>query len=496
MSFRVLGDSNVKRFFTLVNRRACPDLDQAEIIVCGKLPLFRQAAVEMPEGGKVIVACITNYLASSSGVGETASLRVEPILLDVRQVLLDLCSRSDFVLLCPPMYRGSPLWYRDGLADILGKFSQIMSQDRPSNLLLMPSFSSPVFDQDGIHLSPTSGLEYLFHLFDSARDVIHRSTLEVPALVDSGSEATRVLQDRVMALEQDHRRLNKSYEMSQAISSEREDFQENVRNESSFMVSGLPRITNLRGREWMARAISDVQNMIKTLLGKELKIQVVHNATGRATDAEVRYSVKMESAADSQEVRAKFGSYFAGGQDRRPDGLRSVSVSNKITPGTQVRLMILKLMARRYSTANPDAKVRVVGYEPRPIIKITPPESSSDRRVKVFTYIEAISKLPTCFTSAELRPIVAKARVHFKGSLRSTFVVLSDDAPQGTARAAAPGQPADQAADQPTEPSDADTAEENDDEPESINSSSIRASNSRKRTSATVLGPESQRARR
>ena len=74
-----------------------------------------------------------------------------------------------------------------------------------------------------------------------------------------GLEATRVLEDRVMALEQDHRCLNRSIEMSSAITAEREDFQENVCYKVFFMVSGLPAINKeLRGREWMTQASSDV----------------------------------------------------------------------------------------------------------------------------------------------------------------------------------------------------------------------------------------------
>ena len=128
--------------------------------------------------------------------------------------------------------------------------------------------------------------------------------------------------------------------------------------------------------------------------------------------------------------RFKFGSFFVGGQDKRPDSLKSISISNKVTPGTQIRIMILKLLAKRYHTSNPGSKVKVIGFEPRPTLKITPPEESSDKRVKTYTYIEAIQKLPTHFTEAEVEPIIAKARVHFQGVLKATFVVLDDDAPR------------------------------------------------------------------
>ena len=227
------------------------------------------------------------------------------------------------------MYRTNPLWYRDGLPEILGKFSSVFSVERPSNLFLMPSFSSPAFEADGIHLTPSSGLEYLYHLFDSAKLVLQNCCLDLSEKSVVGSEATRVLEDRVMALEQDHRRLNKTVEHSAAVTAEREDFQENVRNEVFFMISGLTPIQGLKGKDWMTRAIADVQAIIRILLDKELKIVVVHNATSRAPNSEVRYSVKMESAASSQEIRSKFGSFFVGGQDRRPDSLRRVSITTR-----------------------------------------------------------------------------------------------------------------------------------------------------------------------
>ena len=427
--FSLLADSNVKRFYNLTNRRACPDLDAAQVLICNKISMFREAGIR-DESNTIIVSCLTNFLTSIPDSGEASpGLRVEPVLLELQQICADWCSQSpdDAFLICPLMYRTSPLWYRDGMSDIMCKFSSVFSwAGRPRNLHLMPSFPSPSLESDGIHLTSQSGLEYLFFLFDSARGVLATSGSTSEDKIDAGSEATRVLEDRVMALEQDHRRLNHSFEMSTAIQAEREDFQENVRNESYFMVTGLPAIKDLRGIDWMNKAISDVESMIRTLLGKDLKVVVVHNASGRR-EAEVRYSVKMECTAHSQEIRQKFGSFFIGGQDRRPEALRRISISNKVTPGTQIRIMILKLLAKRYLTSNKDGKARVISYEPRPLLKITPPETVTDRRVKSFNYIEAVSKMPTCFTEAELRPIVAKARVHFRNKLRSTFICLDDD---------------------------------------------------------------------
>ena len=507
--FSIIGDSNLKRFVTIINRRACPDLDSAQILTCGKSALFAQALQEVrDEVDTCVIACLSNFLASAPGTtGSGSGNRVEPVLLDVQKKLWDMCAEHPDrkFLVCPPMYRSSPLWYRDDLPDVLKKFSFVMMDGRPSNLLLMPSFSSPVFESDGIHLSAASGLEYLFFLFDSARETLRRDVLEVPELTNVGMEATRVLEDRMMAIEQDHKRLSQSFEYKTAIYAERDDFQENVRNEVFFMISGLRPIQNLRGRDWMNKAIEDVQKVVKVLIGREVPIVVVHNATGRGRDAEVRYSVRLSTAAESQEIRSKFGSFFVGGQDRRPEALRGISISNKITPGTQIRIMILKLLAKRYTTSNPGSSSKVIGYEPRPILKLTPPESATSRRVQNYTYIEAIKKLPTNFTPEEVKNIIAKARVNFAGNIRSTFVVLSDDAaPTGRfprrTTGANPDQPVQDAPSRPTEARSSTIASESEAEADEQNIvediSTTRSTRKRPNPSNPSGVPGSQRSRR
>ena len=495
--YTIIGDSNIRRFVTLVNRRACPDLEDAQILVCGRLALLADALNEIRSSTNLcLVTCITNFLTASTGSG-SAALRVEPALIDFKSRIIDACSQRPDTrfLVYPPMYRSSPLWYRDGLPEVLKKFSTIMSGDASTlpNLSLMPSFSSPSFEDDGVHLTPYSGLEFIYFLFDSSKEAIRLSSLDTASRSSLGHESTRLLEDQMMAIEQDHRRLNTSFELKSAVDAERDDFQENVRNEVFFMVTGLTPIHGLKGKDWMDKAISDVQGVILTLLGKELPIVVVHNASGRGRDALVRYSVKMQYAADSQEIRSKFGAFFVGGQDRRPPALKSVSISNKVTPGTQVRIMILKLLGKRYSTSNPGAKVKVVGYEPRPMLKITPPENSSDRRVRNYTYIDAIKKLPVNFSSAELRPIIAKARVHFPGALRSTFAVLSDDAlvpRRDRTQPSSASAAADEATTEASELSDAEP------ESESLADVSVRpGAGGRKRPAPPASLPGSQRSR-
>ena len=213
------------------------------------------------------------------------------------------------------MYRLSPLWYREGLPEILLLFSVIMNADKPDNLHLLPSFATPDFDQGGIHLTPYAGLEFVLGLFDGAQAVIEGLSASVEELAVLNCETNRVLADRVVALEQDHRRLNKVVDDKIAVDAEMADFLKNERFEDCFVVEGTPRIPEeVVGKPWQDRAVRDVQNVIRLLMGRELSICFVQNITSRQADSIVTYNVRMRNVADSKAIRDKFGSFFVGGQ--------------------------------------------------------------------------------------------------------------------------------------------------------------------------------------
>ena len=129
--FSLLADSNVQRFNSLVNRRACPDLDGAQVLICNKMAMFR-AAEFREESNTVVVCCVSNFLASSPDLGVTSTgVRVEPVLLEVQGICHEWCATypEKMFLICPPMYRTHPLWYRDGMSEVLSKFSFIFCKD-------------------------------------------------------------------------------------------------------------------------------------------------------------------------------------------------------------------------------------------------------------------------------------------------------------------------------------------------------------------------------
>lgn len=427
--FTVIGDSNIKRHLNPLNCRDRPLMIGAQSISCGRLEVLAESLKQVRKESNVcLFSCITNFLTRSEG-SSTITLRVEPVFIEFLSKLETLCSeRPDLrCLVSPPMYREEPLWYRDNLPQILTKFSEVFSR-RPAAVLLMPSFPSPVLEDDGVHLTAYSGLEFILHLFDNACSVIQTESLDLESKSSISTEATRVLEDRLMAVEQDHKRLNKFVEYRTAVDSELADFNENVRHENWFVILGLPKLSEEDKKEWQRLAKIDVNKVLNILMGKEYPIVVVQNITSKGKDAICRYQVLMTSISDSKEIRDKFGSYFSGGKgDTRPPELKKFSIRNRITPGTQVRINILKLQAARYEASNPGGKATVIGYDPRPVIKIFPPSDASDSRVRTFNYIDAIKSLPTNFPKSDLTPILEKINMKLRGQLRSLFVVISDD---------------------------------------------------------------------
>ena len=178
-----------------------------QLLPCGRVALLAEALRSVREDTNVVLlSCFTNFLTSSEEAGSSVNFRVDPVLRSVCETVTAAATEksSVFFILAPPMYRRSPLWYRDGLPEVMTKFSEIF-QERPPNMLMMSSFATPEFEADGVHLTAYSGLEFVLHLFDSSVSLLESlSKPEAEAIADN-QETSRVLADRVMSLEQDHR---------------------------------------------------------------------------------------------------------------------------------------------------------------------------------------------------------------------------------------------------------------------------------------------------
>ena len=143
--------------------------------------------------------------------------------------------------------------------------------NRPPNLHLIDGSATPEFQPDGVHLTAYSGLRFVVHLFDAAISRIEAPPSSVEA--DRTQEAIRVVSDRVGVLEQGQARISVELALKTAVDAELDEFQENVRFEDHFLISGLPGPeSGLSTRDWQGQVKSQIQEKIQLLLGRQAPI--------------------------------------------------------------------------------------------------------------------------------------------------------------------------------------------------------------------------------
>jgi hypothetical protein len=271
-------------------------------------------------------------------------------------------------------------------------------------------------------------LQYVLHIFDSCADVLDRPELQEDVRAARIDESGRLLLDKFVVLERDHQRLDHAFELKAAVDAEYRAFLENQQHEDHLLISGLKQApSDLTGKDWQSFVKSQLQVVFQEVIGRSCPVIFIQNNTSRVRGAETLYQVRLEKIEDSRSIRSRFGFYFQGGKDSRPDSLRSISIRNWVTHDTRVRLAIMKVLGQRYIDTNQGYRMRLVSYESRPSLHLTPPETSKEKRVKRYSFIEAVTKLSTSLSGSEISTVIKAVGGKFGGQLRSLFVVITDD---------------------------------------------------------------------
>ena len=197
-------------------------------------------------------------------------------------------------------------------------------------------------------------------------------------------------------------------------------------------VMGLPRLGEMTSGEWQIAAKKQVKDLIKLVLDinrvkLDFSILFVGNPVRHRTSGPTVYNVRLNSVAVSQRIRDLYSGFFRKEKPvKLPSELRGVSLKNKVTLATRVRVRIMQELAANYQAANPGSSATVRGFDSRPILAITPKRGSSERP-RNFNFIEAATKLKAVFSDENLAKIFQVVGTHHPGELRSVFIVLNDD---------------------------------------------------------------------
>lgn len=308
-----------------------------------------------------------------------------------------------------------------------------MSSHQPGNLHLLPSFVSQDLQPDGGHLTPVSGLHYILHLFDQTESILalHQCNSEIK--LTAVQESVRQHDDRLSYLESRHKGLHDVVNVKVATDAEFRDWTLNRNEEDWLTILGAPRLNGkLKPREWQVEARKMVHDMIKAVLRAhcvKLEFSVLYVANpvrGRTTGMTV-LNVRLNSVEASKRVRDLYSGFFRKEDPvTLPPQFRGVSIRNKTTLATRIRIRILRELGNIFVASNPGSSFTVKGYDPRPLLITTPARGSSDRQ-RTYGFVEAATTLPAHFSDEALASIFQAVGTHAEGELRSLFIVINDD---------------------------------------------------------------------
>ena len=284
---------------------------------------------------------------------------------------------------------------------------------------------------DGVFLNPVSGLHYVLFLFDQTENALMTSTLKTEQQLGSVQESVRQNTDRISFLENRHGGLEARVDLKFAADAEFSDWMLNRSEEDWLVVQGLGQIPSSSGN-WQNDARRKVAELIKLVLNINrvnvpFEVLYVANPFRYQANRPPQYNVRMDSASSSSRIRDIFSGFFRRVHPiSRPPALKGVSIRNKITPNSKIRIAILHQLGSIYAETNSGGSYKVRGFDPRPLLVTIPPNGSTDHQ-RNYTFMQAVTMLPANFSDEHLTQIYQVVSGQQIGNLQSLFVVLNDD---------------------------------------------------------------------
>ena len=283
-----------------------------------------------------------------------------------------------------------------------------------------------------MHLNPVSGLHYVLHLFDQTGSILSSLASSGDKQLALVQEQVRHHEDRMSFLEVHHVGLRNQLATKVAVDAEFGDWIQNKNEEDWLVIQNLRRLSGVSDKNWpeaVKRQVTECINLVlhtnRTRL--DFEVMLVTNPFRHRTTGPTLNNVRMDSCYTSKRVREIFSGFFRRNRPAKlPPGLKGLSLKNKITLETKVRIAILHQFGSRYKDTNQGGDYRVKGFDPRPTLTTFPPRSAGSRP-RTYNFIQAVTTLPAVFTDEHLTRIYQVVGDRFRGKLQSLFVVLNDD---------------------------------------------------------------------
>ena len=270
----------------------------------------------------------------------------------------------------------------------------------------------------------------MLQLFDQTERILQSATSGTDQQLISVKEAVRQNIDRVAYLENRHGGLQRQVDVKTAQDAEFSDWMINRSEEDWMVITGLPRLNN--SSDWQDNARRQVADIVKLILhanrtNLNFEVLYVSNPHRFQPSRPPTLNVRMDSVHSCSRIRDLFSGFFRHHRPlARPPPLKGVSIRNKVTPDTKIRIAILHQFGRIYTESNPGAFYKVQGFVSRPVLITIPPKNTNGRQ-RTYTFMQAVTVLPATFSDEHLTQIFQVVSNQQPGKLQSLFVVLKDD---------------------------------------------------------------------
>jgi len=143
-----------------------------------------------------------------------------------------------------------------------------------------------------------------------------------------------------------------------------------------------------------------------------------------ATKPRLILNVECDTTEAGIAVRQEWAKLVKSGEAKKR--FPEITITNSVTHGTRVRCAVLRAYARAYLQENPEGQASVTSFSSRPHFNFRP--SRTVRQISL-TYCETVlsDDLPELSDEDLEQAYRIAGTRQFKGQLRSTFMILSDD---------------------------------------------------------------------
>jgi hypothetical protein len=426
----LIGSSNVYRFYKpeqFKERRVY------NLIKCTRLESFLATLSEFEEGN-VVISIFENLIvdAASKAPEEKAGEAWGKVLSDVLDAIkAEATSKpSSKWAVVMPIGRPAIKWYQDSLDHIKDHIKKELDKDNLINVTRIDAFPalSQQFENDGIHLTSTSGRAFLDLALGAAEDFFEADNVDlttepVHANVGAGGSGLEGAIRRIEKLESAMDERKESDNLMFARMREEIDSNMNRNKEDRIVINGIccksPLPTDSKQKIMKLREIAMT---IFEFLKPGFPCQIVFANPGRNNEHVLpMVEVKMETVEQANQLRKAYAEKRKAG-DLKGDYER-LFIANCVNLATRVRVDILKALAQKMT--NEKEVAYVVGFISRPMFHIKP-KGADQRPSRSFTFVDAMKQFGGWLEKKDLGQAYTRAGSAFVGQLSQNFVVLKD----------------------------------------------------------------------